>query len=1030
MSFATDKWFKHIRGEVITEGLADIGLDEMIQKEIEAKMPEASEKGRMWVGTAWKSLDGKRVSNYGWFEGYLRNATAGATLDAFQRGDNNILLDLISTYTAQPAGKWPKAKRKFAKNVLKFNFPDDAARQVLIDFKVLEKRTWNWFISRIENVIVTLNQNPNNYDMIKTIPPSDYTAAEEVCFDYQQTREDPEQVINTFEDGSYWYDLDTYQCEMEGNRMGHCGTDQRGTLYSLRKKDPGKKASKSYITIAYNADERTIYQIKGRQNTCPPQELWRHIATFIEIMGAEKLEETGEYSNEPEEFEELGQWLDENAGISFEGSFEKRMEEFRQEVERLENDWERSEYFQQVDFDGVSIDTLDYDENVVSTWAASVSSIASKLPFDLTEEAMRTLLAVGSEDSADLALGDEIEERIRKIVQEEDRNDILDNNVIQYYTAYLIKADNYAQAFLKADNMSRLMREDREQLTKGSDTYVVLWDISRELEEYAADNFDTTDADAFGEWYKAVNEMVDDLGDSVDAIEDLLISRKLIGANQIKAFKAKIDQEFNNFAVATTRSRKGEYDIMATGLLFKTTAAEMETIVDLGFLNDFYSMGNWGYYTSEQFKTYVITKLKQKEAQAVQFAKNQMKLNFGEKYEEKIESLWDKINSSDTIKKSFYNQIFVGFRPSVPKKLSNPRPAQTVERDSAFGYKIEVILNNQTIEFFGPFLEYYDNNFELVTGAIDYALKTMISAKAKKYKTQSGNDTNLPTQEGLITEGYANFLQRLGMLIETMKKAAAGPIKDQLAKWDAEDQGESLQEADKPLDVRLYEIDYVMSYPLGQGFEITDIHNIIRAIPDVTTVRTVGNAKRSQGNRTLSLQRLKFALRGQKNRIEWVRQVLLLQIHKISPKIRIHKVDRAELISSSRQSLEESYYNSTMRQSPGRTTPLPSIQNLIDDWVEGGVMYDQPTNHNLTRYSVMMPVEDLKHLCGREPRKHGHHFDAGYQNFIQNGTRDPIYLAIGKNGRAKITGNEDDLRYAIKAGVEEVPVFISYQRQV
>ena len=93
-------------------------------------------------------------------------------------------------------------------------------------------------------------------------------------------------------------------------------------------------------------------------------------------------------------------------------------------------------------------------------------------------------------------------------------------------------------------------------------------------------------------------------------------------------------------------------------------------------------------------------------------------------------------------------------------------------------------------------------------------------------------------------------------------------------------------------------------------------------------------------------------------------------------------------------------------------------------------MYDQPTNINLTRYSVMMPVADLEHLCSRHQRKHGHHFDAGYENFIQNGPRDPIYLAIGKNGRAKITGNEDDLRYAIKAGVEEVPVFISYQRQV
>ena len=119
-----------------------------------------------------------------------------------------------------------------------------------------------------------------------------------------------------------------------------------------------------------------------------------------------------------------------------------------------------------------------------------------------------------------------------------------------------------------------------------------------------------------------------------------------------------------------------------------------------------------------------------------------------------------------------------------------------------------------------------------------------------------------------------------------------------------------------------------------------------------------------------------------------------------------------------------------MRQSPGRTTPAPSIQSLIDDWVQGSVMYDAPTNINLTRYSVMMPVADLEGLLCREPRKHGHHFDAGYEYFIQNGPRDPIYLAIGKNGRAKITGNEDDLRYAIKAGVEEVPVFISYQRQV
>ncbi len=255
---------------------------------------------------------------------------------------------------------------------------------------------------------------------------------------------------------------------------------------------------------------------------------------------------------------------------------------------------------------------------------------------------------------------------------------------------------------------------------------------------------------------------------------------------------------------------------------------------------------------------------------------------------------------------------------------------------------------------------------------------------AQSYKKQRGSDTNLPVSEARTS----------------------------------------------PLDVRLYEIDFVMSYPLNKGFEMTDIHNIIRAIPDVTTVRTVGEKKRTQANRTISLQRLKFALQGQKNRMEWVKQVLLPQIHKISHEIRIHKVEQAGLVSNSKQRLEEYYAAFSQRPSAPRTTPRPTIQGLIDDWVEGGVMYDQPTNINLTRYSVMMPVADLEHLCGREARKHGHHFDAGYENFVKNGPRDPIYLAIGKNGRAKITGNEDDLRYAIKAGVEEVPVFISYQRQV
>jgi hypothetical protein len=556
-----------------------------------------------------------------------------------------------------------------------------------------------------------------------------------------------------------------------------------------------------------------------------------------------------------------------------------------------------------------------------------------------------------------------------EIFKEEDRNDIVRgaHHYSQAY-AYLIKADNYAQAFIKADNMSRLIREDREQLTKGSDTYVVIWDIGRLFEEYSQNHFDNTDADAFGEWYEAVNEMVDDLDDSLDAIEDLLISRKLAKRPDLKGYADRAEEEFNNFTVATsTRAKRGTIELFASGVLFKATEEQMQALKQVGFNRSLFRQDNgsyWGYELRREFLDTVFNYDRQAQA----FAKNQMKLNFGEKYKEIPDDTFDK--AFEIIEQDAQ----IGITTTPAGKGTPP----------SINYKITIVMDKNTFPVLGPYIEYYDNHFDVMIKGFERGVRAEVKKAEEVYQQRTGSDTSLPVEEARVN----------------------------------------------PLDVRLYEIDFVMSYPLGKGFEITDIHNIVRAIPDVTTVRTVGNKKRSQGNRSLSLQRLKFALQGQIPREEWVKQVLLPQVRKISPEIRIHKVERADLVANSKQRLEELYYQNSPRQSPGRATPAPSIQSLIDDWVQGGVMYDAPTSINLTRYSVMMPVADLEGLMCREARKHGHHFDAGYQKFIENGPRDPIYLAIGKNGRAKITGNEDDLRYAIKAGVEEVPVFISYQRQV
>jgi len=85
------------------------------------------------------------------------------------------------------------------------------------------------------------------------------------------------------------------------------------------------------------------------------------------------------------------------------------------------------------------------------------------------------------------------------------------------------------------------------------------------------------------------------------------------------------------------------------------------------------------------------------------------------------------------------------------------------------------------------------------------------------------------------------------------------------------------------------------------------------------------------------------------------------------------------------------------------------------------------------QYHMMVPTEELWKYCSREYRAPADVFDdkmSQYQEFIATGIDMPIYVAVGMNGRIKITGNEDFVWFAQKAGVKELPVFLSYQKQV
>ena len=87
----------------------------------------------------------------------------------------------------------------------------------------------------------------------------------------------------------------------------------------------------------------------------------------------------------------------------------------------------------------------------------------------------------------------------------------------------------------KCDTFRSTLGDAPKQLLQGEKSYIVLWSIDDAYTEYARSFNFPTEADSYEEWLSGVEDLVNDLDDSVDAIEDLLISRKLISGNQIKA---------------------------------------------------------------------------------------------------------------------------------------------------------------------------------------------------------------------------------------------------------------------------------------------------------------------------------------------------------------------------------------------------------------------------------------------------------------------------------------------------------------
>ena len=238
----------------------------------------------------------------------------------------------------------------------------------------------------------------------------------------------------------------------------------------------------------------------------------------------------------------------------------------------------------------------------------------------------------------------------------------------------------------------------------------------------------------------------------------------------------------------------------------------------------------------------------------------------------------------------------------------------------------------------------------------------------------------------------------------------------------------------EPIDLRLYKVALGCVVDLGISGLDNQIENQIRGIKEVTTVSHRVELERQVGaSVAYRVYDVKFELYGQQARDTYRDSTLVPAMNREVEGLKVVERGPVQSVDNPLREWGGLGYAAPPYDHylPTMPTPRIALQSVLEDWVEGGVqIYDTPMNTNQMRYHVMMPVSDLWEYVSRYYRGTKTDFDGRYKKYIKDGAQMPVYIALGQNGRVKITGNEDLIWFAKKSGEDELPVFFSYQRQV
>ena len=332
----SNKW----KDYVLQEGIEDIGLPpevaQYLRRQNETYGP-VSNKHLTWIGTLIKAVKSSSFFDAGIYKTIVEDIVG---LDAFPRtpeGEEawsksleffkDWYINHSGTRGAPTIGDVKALKKSARKLLKKVNAPDKAIKQLesYLDYRM--SRGTNSLQHIYSPIMKLLAEDPAYYDELREEivasrkpPGSHLRVASDIARDVLTSPAKAEdQVIHEFDNGYFWYDIQSHACDFEGKKMGHCGRGDRGLLYSLRSGE-GRRNIKPMVTVEFA--DGNVYQIKGKANKAPKQDLWPYIDWFIENADVKRILETGMHSDDGLGFAELREYLKEkHPDVKFEDSW-------------------------------------------------------------------------------------------------------------------------------------------------------------------------------------------------------------------------------------------------------------------------------------------------------------------------------------------------------------------------------------------------------------------------------------------------------------------------------------------------------------------------------------------------------------------------------------------------------------------------------------------------------------------------------------------------------------------------------------